>query len=232
MNIGAFEACTLIDYPGKVSCIVYTIGCNYRCKFCYNPDIISEDNFKLSGRKIIPETEILDYIQKNSNMIDAVSITGGEPTMQFDLDIFCQRVKDMGKLVKIDTNGSNPELLKHLIDRKLVDYIAMDIKGPLSKYNEVAGVVGTDSIPASIGIVKNSKLPHEFRLTLYPQLKKDDVINAISLVSGETIYLQQFEPEHAYSSEARDMKPIDKTIINEIVEETKEIADVQVRGFQ
>lgn len=231
MMIGGFEPCTLIDYPGKISCIVYTVGCNYRCKFCYNPDIISEEDFKKSGRKLIPEAEIFDYIKKNNKMIDAVSITGGEPTMQQDLDSFCYQVKKLNKLVKVDTNGSNSHILTHLINRKLVDYIAMDLKGPLKKYKSVAGVTNTNSVPLSIELVKNSGLPHEFRLTLYPQLKKQDVIDAISLVPGETVYLQQFEPEYAYAPAARKMMPMNKSTIDEIIQETKEIANVHLRGF-
>jgi pyruvate formate lyase activating enzyme len=231
MNIGGFEPCTLIDYPGKISCIIYTVGCNYRCKFCYNPDIISEEDFKKSGRPLIPESNVFNYINKNNKMIDAVSITGGEPTMQSDIDSFCLQIKKMNKLVKLDTNGSNPQVLTHLIKRKLIDYIAMDLKGPLNKYKAVAGVSNTSSVPRSIELVKNSKIPHEFRLTLYPQLKKQDVIDAISLVRGETIYLQQFEPEYAYAPAARKMMPMNKSTIDEIIQETKGIANVHLRGF-
>jgi pyruvate formate lyase activating enzyme len=230
MKIGGFEPCTLIDYPGKISCIVYTVGCNYRCKFCYNPDIIGEEDFKKSGRKLIPEKEVFDYIKKHNKMIDAVSITGGEPTMQMDIDSFCYQIKKMKKYVKIDTNGSNPHVLIHLINRKLVDYIAMDLKGPLNKYKEITGV-NAESILRSIEVVKNSKIPHEFRLTLYPQLKKEDIITTISLVTGETIYLQQFEPAYAYSLIARKMMPMNRKLIDEIIDETKEIADVRLRGF-
>lgn len=231
MMIGGFEPCTLIDYPGKISCIVYTVGCNYRCKFCYNPDIISEEDFKKSGRRLIPDQEIFDYINKHKTMVDAVSITGGEPTMQPDIDSFCYQIKKMNKFVKLDTNGSNNHVLIHLIRRKLIDYIAMDLKGPLNKYNEIAGVINTESILRSIETVKNSKIPHEFRLTLYPQLKKQDIIDTISMVKGETIYLQQFEPAYAYAPSARELMPLNKKIIDEIVVETNGIANVQLRGF-
>jgi len=231
MLIGGFEPCSLIDYPGKIGCIVYTVGCNYRCEFCYNPDIISEENFKKSNRRLIPEEEIFNYIKKNKNMIDGVSLTGGEPTMQLDIDKFCHKIKKLGKLVKLDTNGSNPQVIEHLIKKKIIDYIAMDLKGPLKKYKSVAGVTSTDSVPRSIELVKNSGLPHEFRLTLYPQLKKQDVIAAISLVPGETVYLQQFEPEYAYAPAARKMMPMNKSTIDEIIEETKGIANVHLRGF-
>ena len=231
MNIGGFEPCTLIDFPGKISCIVYTVGCNYRCKFCYNPDIISEEDFQKSGRRLIPEKEIFDYIKKHDKMIDGVTITGGEPTLQNDLNVFCQKVKSMNKYVKLDTNGSNPSTINYLIKKKMLDYIAMDLKGPLRKYKSVAGIMNTNSIPLSIDLVKNSGIPHEFRLTLYPQFKKQDIIDAISLVSGEVIYLQQFEPVYAYAPVARKMRPMNKKIADEIIEETKEIADVRLRGF-
>jgi pyruvate formate lyase activating enzyme len=230
MLIGHLEPCSLIDYPGKVSCIVYTVGCNYRCKFCYNPDIISEENFDKSGRRLISEEKIFDYIKKNNKMIDGISITGGEPTVQPDLDSFCYQIKKMNKLVKLDTNGSNPHVLIHLIKRKMVDFLAMDLKGPPNKYKEITGVPA-GPILRSIEIVKNSKIPHEFRLTLYPQLKKQDVIDTISLVRGETLYLQQFEPEYAYAPAARKMMPMNKSTIDEIIKETNGIANVHLRGF-
>jgi len=231
MNIGGFEKCTLIDYPGKISCIVYTVGCNFRCKFCYNPDIISEENFKVSGRKLISENEIFDYIKKHLNMIDGVSITGGEPTMQFDLLQFCQKIKDLNKLVKLDTNGGSPIILKACIDAGVLDYIAMDIKGPLNLYDKITGYINTGHILESIKIINTSGIPHEYRLTLFPLLRKEDIIEAIKLVSGETIYLQNFEPSHAFDEAARSMTPISKDVVEQIIKETAGIADVRLRGF-
>ena len=231
MKIGGFEPCTLLDYPGKVSCIVYTVGCNFRCKYCYNTDIISEQNFSVSNRPPILESYVLDYIQKHTKMLDGVVITGGEPTLQYDLPLFCQKIKWLDKSVKLDTNGSNPEMLQTLINNKLVDYVAMDLKAPLDKYEEITTYKDIKNVEKSIKILKTSSIPHEFRLTLYPQLKRDDICRAIDLVPGETIYLQNFEPAHAYSEDARNLKALPKELIEQIAEEKKSVANVQLRGF-
>jgi len=231
MNIGGFAECTLVDYPDKVACIVYTVGCNFRCKMCYNVDLISDDLFNNSARRLIPEQQILDYIEKHSSMLDAVVLTGGEPLMQFDLIQFCQKVKDLNKLVKLDTNGGSPDRLQKCIDAGVVDYIAMDIKGPLNKYKRFTGYDNTNNITKSIEVIKNSGIPAEFRLTLYPELTKEDIVEAIHLVKGQKIYLQNFEPEHAFSEVARELAPIRKVFIDEVVAETKGIADVRLRGF-
>ena len=231
MEIGGWEKTSLVDYPGKICCIVYTIGCSMRCKFCYNGDLLSEEAFSKSDRKRIYEYDIFDYIEEHSKMLEAVSITGGEPTLQRDLPIFCQKIKWLNKLVKIDTNGTDPNQLQRCITMGVVDYIAMDLKGPPGKYKQVTGVDFSKNIMASINAIKNSELPHEFRVTLYPKLTKQDVIDAISLVSGSKVFLQKFEPDNALFPDARKTISIPENVAKEIIEETKDIADVQLRGF-
>ena len=231
MEIGGFEKTSLVDYPGKICCIAYTIGCGMRCKFCYNGDLLSKEAFDNSDRKQIDEYDILDYIEQNSKMLEAVSITGGEPTLQRDLPIFCHKVKALDKLVKIDTNGTGPNQLQRCITMGVVDYIAMDLKGPPKKYKEITGIDFSDIITDSIDIIKNSGLPHEFRITINSKLTKQDVIDAISLVSGSKVFLQKFEPDNALFPDARKTISIPENVAKEIIEETKDIADVQLRGF-
>jgi len=231
IKIGGLEKCSLIDYPGKICCIIYTIGCNYRCSFCYNRDLLTQKEFDASSREAISECDVLEYIEKNSKMLDAVCITGGEPTLQSDLPIFCHKVKAIGKLVKIDTNGTGPNQLLRCIKMGVVDYFAMDLKGPPEKYKEITGVDFSEEVWDSINIIKNSGLPHEFRLTLNPQLTKQDVIDTISLVPGSKVFLQKFEPANALFPDARKMISLPETVANEVKEETKDIANVELRGF-
>jgi len=231
MNIGGLEKCSLIDYPDKVCCIVYTVGCQLRCKFCYNIDLLSEENFERSSRQEISECDVLEYVEKNSHMLDAVTITGGEPTLQRDLPIFCHKIKQLGKLVKIDTNGYGANQLLRCIKMGVVDYIAMDLKGPPSKYKEITGVDFSEEVSDSINIIKNSGVRSEFRATLYPELTIDDVIETISLVKGEIIYLQKFEPANALFPDARKMVATTNEFVDEIVKKAGNIATVRVRGF-
>ena len=132
MKIKGLQKQTLLDYPDKLACTIFIFGCNFRCGFCHNPELIVED-----GREEIKEDYILDFLKERKGFIDAVCITGGEPTLNNDLPNFIRKVKELGFLVKLDTNGSNPEMLKQLIDDNLLDYIAMDIKAPLEKYDSM-----------------------------------------------------------------------------------------------
>jgi len=232
MKFGGIEPLSLSDYENEISTVLFTIGCPFRCKFCYNVDLLSQDYFDKSGRKVITEDEALEKIQSHIKMITAVSLTGGEPCANDDLLEFIKKLHLIGiKKIKVDTSGFSPDMIQACIDSKLVTRIAMDLKGPLSRYPEITGFSNISAIKKSIHLLKNSTIDREFRLTLLPSLTKDDIIDTISLVPGETIYLQQFEPEHAYSIDVRGMTPIIKSIIDNIVEETKTIANVKLRGF-
>jgi pyruvate formate lyase activating enzyme len=167
MKIGGFQKVSLIDYPGRVSATVFTQGCNFRCPFCHNPELVDPERFE----PVLDEEEILGFLDRRRGKLDGVSITGGEPTLQPDLAAFSGRLKKMGFLVKIDTNGSRPEVLADLVDRRRIDFVAMDVKGPLKKYGVLTGV--GDSGPAireSIGRIMASGLPYEFRTTVVPSL--------------------------------------------------------------
>ena len=190
MEISGFEKMTLTDYPGSVAAIVFTQGCNFKCPFCHNSDLIC---FK-SG--VIDENEVLDYLGKRKKMLDGVVITGGEPTLQQDLINFLNKVKNLGLKVKLDTNGAKPEILQKIIDLNLVDYIAMDIKSSQNNYSEVSGVkVDINKIRESISIIKKSKLDFEFRTTVVKNYHNYESLLEICEYVGNDVkyYLQNFE---------------------------------------
>jgi len=162
MKIGAFQKFSLIDYPGKVCAIIFTMGCNFRCPFCHNRELVLPDEFP----KSIPFEEIENALKSRIGLIDAVEFTGGEPLLHRDIGIFIKRIKDMGFLVKVDTNGSFPDRLKEILP--YIDYIAMDIKAPFERYSDAVGInIDSTSIKESIEIIKNSNKDYEFRTTVF-----------------------------------------------------------------
>lgn len=190
MNIAGVQKVTLLDYPGKVACEIFTQGCNFECPFCQNSGLIPITN---TGE--FSEEEIFEYLTLRKNILDGVVITGGEPTVQKDLKGFIKKIKDLGLLVKLDTNGGNPKVLQELIDEKLVDYVAMDIKNIFNKYNITAGKkINLDNIKKSIEILKASKIDYEFRTTIIKEMHSlDDIISICKLVGNAKYYLQNFE---------------------------------------
>ena len=193
MTFGGLEKCTLIDYPGKVACMVYTIGCNFQCPYCHNPELVDE-----TVEHTISEKEVLAFITNRTKMLDGVVITGGEPTMHgAALLRFMKKVKDLGFLVKLDSNGTHPEVLKKAIDKKLVDYIAMDIKSPMSKYPQtVARPVDVAAIRESIQLVISSGVEYEFRTTVIKALLAPDDFDEIGqeIAGAKSYFLQKFIP--------------------------------------
>ncbi|RKY56579.1 MAG: anaerobic ribonucleoside-triphosphate reductase activating protein [Candidatus Neomarinimicrobiota bacterium] len=192
MIIGGFQKFSLIDYPGKIGAIVFTQGCNFRCPYCHNPELVKPRMFK----EPIPEEIVLDFLEKRRGMLEGVVITGGEPLLQKDLSIFLRNIKKMGYAIKLDTNGSFPERLKEIINDKLVDYIAMDIKAPLEKYGFISGVnVNTEDIRRSIKIIMHSDLDYQFRTTVVKSLLSiEDVKKICELINSARSYvLQKFK---------------------------------------
>lgn len=190
MNIAGVQKVTLLDYPGKVACEIFTQGCNFECPFCQNSSLIPITN---TGE--FSEEEIFEYLNLRKNILDGVVITGGEPTVQKDLKGFIKKIKDLGLLVKLDTNGGNPKVLQELIDEKLVDYVAMDIKNIFNKYNITSGKkINLDNIKKSIEILKASKIDYEFRTTIIKEMHSlDDIVSICKLVGNAKYYLQNFE---------------------------------------
>ncbi len=193
MKIGGFQKLSLIDYPGGVSGVVFTQGCNFRCPYCHNPELVDPRRFVGS----IPAEDILDFLQQRRGKLDAVTITGGEPTLQGDLPEFIKEIKDMGFLVKIDTNGSAPTMLARLLAGGLVDYVAMDLKGPLERYPTLVGAtVNRRDLEESIALLGDAGLPHEFRTTLVASLLTvEEIVSLVERIPAAPRYvLQRFVP--------------------------------------
>ena len=230
MKIGGFEGLTLTDFPGKVACIVYTVGCNFRCKYCYNIDLLSEHNYKQSGRKEVLEKKFFKYLKSNKKMLDGVAITGGEPCLNKSIIPFCKEIKDLGFDVKLDTNGSNPEVLKELIDKKLIDYIAMDVKAPLEKYDIVGYKKDVSKINESIELIKASGLPHEFRCTMTPELGIEDFTKIAELVRGSQLYLQDLLYEaNFFDNNIKDLVPFSEKDKKTILRNTNSVTPTELR---
>lgn len=190
--IGGLQKSSLIDYPEKISAIIFTQGCNFRCPYCHNPELILD-----KADSSMEESALLNFLKTRMGKLDGVVITGGEPTLHKDLPEFIKKIKNMGFSVKLDTNGTNPSMLQELLDKKLVNYVAMDIKAPITKYSEVVcAKVDTDNILKSINILKNSGIEYEFRTTVIKsQLCPQDFEEIGKMISGcPKYYLQRFVP--------------------------------------
>ena len=191
MQIHGFNKTTLLDYPGIVAATIFTGACNFRCPFCHNSDLVLNPN----SQPPISEEEIFSHLEKRKGITRGVCITGGEPTLQPDLERFIDRVKGMGLFVKLDTNGYRPDVLKKLCDEKKADYVAMDIKSSFSRYSEAAGVdVDISKIKESIEYLKEGHVPYEFRTTVVRELHDYDTFLEISemLEGASSYYIQGF----------------------------------------
>ena len=192
MLIGGLQKTTLIDYPDKVAATIFTIGCNFRCSFCHNPDIVK------GIARVISSEQIFKFFEQRKNLLEAVCITGGEPLVQSGIFSFIRKLKSMGYLIKLDTNGTKPDILQRLIDKKYVDYVAMDIKAPWKNYPKVTcRKIDLQKIKKSAIILKQGLVDYEFRSTVLPGLHSaEDIVSMARQVKGaKKYYLQQFRPE-------------------------------------
>lgn len=189
MKIGGFQKFSLIDYPGKISGVIFTQGCNFRCFYCHNPELVYPHLFGIP----LAEEEIMDFLKRRKKQLEAIVISGGEPTIQEDLVSFLNTVKTLGYAVKLDTNGTNPSVIRELVRRKLVDYIAMDIKAPFKKYPDLVKVkVDLSRIKESIEIIENSSLEYEFRTTYIPSfLTSKDLLKILLLIKNKSKFTVQ-----------------------------------------
>jgi len=205
MRIKGVQKTTLLDFPDLIACTVFTPGCNFKCGFCYNEGIV-KDSEEFSD---VSEGELFAFLEKRKKVLEGVVVSGGEPTLQKDLPQFLEKVRAMGYKTKLDTNGTNPVMLKELIDKKLVDYVAMDIKGPLEDYEKICGVkVDTEKVKMSIEILKTFAKDFEFRTTVLPKFHSRESFEKIAaLVNGAPrFFIQQFVPVDSL---------IDKSLKNE-----------------
>lgn len=207
MKISGIIKTTLIDYPGHIATSIFTQGCNFKCPYCHNPDLIPVE----SGKEEYMELDYFwDFLEDRKDFLDGVAITGGEPTLQNNLIEFIEKIKMKNFKVKLDTNGSRPDILKKLIDKKLVDYIAMDIKSSILKYSDYSddSSIG-DKVIESIELIKNSEIDYEFRTTVVPVLHDEKDVKEISgLVSGaDNFAIQNFREERTYDKDFESKIP-------------------------
>ena len=223
MKIGGLQKLTLIDYPGKIACTVFLSGCNFRCPWCHNPELVLPE--KIEKNPKIPEKDFFNFLKSRKNLLEGVVICGGEPCINKDLPEFCQKIKKLGYSIKLDTNGSYPKVLKDLIDKKLVDYVAMDVKAPKEKYMQAIGLKKSSSnhllknINESINILKEGKLDYEFKTTMIPGLlEKEDIIKIVQWIEpAKRYYLQNFKPGgNTVDPNFKEKKPYLDEYISEI----------------
>lgn len=219
MLIGGLQKTTLIDYPDKIAATIFTIGCNFRCSFCHNPNIVK------GIARVLPTDKVFDFLKSRKGLLDAVCLTGGEPTIQSGLIQFVKNLKKMGLLVKLDTNGTNPALLEKLINQKLVDYIAMDIKTVWEDYPKITcRLFDLTSIQKSATMLMENKVSYEFRSTVMPLLHSEEEIIAMAkqIKGAEKYYLQPFKSEKKLVNDNFvNEATYTKKALNEMVEKIK-----------
>jgi pyruvate formate lyase activating enzyme len=183
MLIGGLLKFSLIDYPGKVAAVIFTQGCNYRCPFCHNPELVLPEEFAPA----ISVDDVMAFLTKRRGQLQGIVITGGEPTLHHDLKDFIRSIKALGFLVKLDTNGSNPQVLRDILQEKLVDLVAMDIKSSLQGYCKATGVnADLESVKASIALIQASGVAHIFRTTVLKRIVSDEDVRQIKALLGTT----------------------------------------------
>lgn len=219
MLISGIQKLTLLDFPGKTACTIFCYGCNFLCPFCHNALLVTE-----KAESFIDEEEIFSFLRKRQGILDGVCVTGGEPTLQKDLKSFLKRIKDMGFAVKLDTNGYKPDLLKEIIDEGLCDYVAMDIKNTPEKYALTVGkTIDTEKILQSISILKEGKIPCEFRTTVVKDFhREEDITEIAELLRGDIpFFLQQFKDSGMLISDG--LSPYSKDEMVSLTEKAREI---------
>lgn len=217
IKIGGLQKTTFIDFPGRIAATVFLMGCNFRCPWCYSSELVLPNKIKIQPE--ISEEYFLKFLKSRKELLEGIVICGGEPMINKDLPDFIRKIKKQGLLIKIDSNGSNPQMLKNLIDEKIIDYVAMDIKGPKEKYNEFSGkIVDIKKIQKSIDILKEGKIDYEFRSTIVPLLHtKEDILKMAKWIRGaKRYYLQNFRPEKTINPSFGEIKPYSREFLLEI----------------
>lgn len=228
MRILGLEKVSMVDYPKKICATIFTGGCDFQCVFCHNSGIVHENYTPIKTE------DVFAYLESRKHLLDAVTISGGEPTIQVDLEDFIIKVREMGFLVKLDTNGSHPAVLKNLIDKNLLDYVAMDIKNNFSNYGEISGNPHFDvkNVKDSLKILQESNVDYELRTTLVAHYHTEENIKKMAneLAGESTLYLQKFKDcETCIKS---NLEAVPKTQAEEFQKIlSKKIKNVILRGY-
>ncbi|MBO6280835.1 MAG: anaerobic ribonucleoside-triphosphate reductase activating protein [Bacilli bacterium] len=229
MDFVSINKLTLLDYPEKIACVLYTPTCNFACPYCHNWETLIKE--KLPP---LDFNEVLSFLKKRSGVLDGVVISGGEPTLMDNLPERIKEIKNLGYLVKLDTNGSNPEMLKKLIDENLIDYVAMDIKHSFAKYYDIIKnkSIDLDDIRKSIDILKENKVDYEFRITLIEEYHDKESIYEIGklLEGSKRLFLQQYKLSDGVSD--KSLHEIKEETANKYVDILSQYIDlVELRGY-
>jgi len=243
--IRGFQECSLLDWDGKICCTIFVERCNFRCLFCHNPELVDvlvdvKEDLEPKERKEnnhILEDKIIDYLTSNKDFIDGVCITGGEPTIS-NIQPILEKIKSIGLNIKLDTNGSNPEILESLVNKKLIDYIAMDIKSNKDKYEKIVGTkVNIERLDRSIEFIKNSKIEYEFRTTYIPKfMNEKDVSDIAHWLGGKDRHvnswvIQRFQPNNCLDKSFTNLPPPHDEEMNLILNIAKKIIpNARLRG--
>lgn len=225
MEIIGFEKNSLLDFPKNIASVIFTPGCNMNCWYCHNREILNEEKGGYS------EEAILNFVRERKDFLDGVVITGGEPTLQIDLIPFMEKLKAIPTKIKLDTNGTNPEILKEIYEKKLVDFVAMDLKAPFEKYNIITPIKDIEKIKESVNLIKNSGVEYEFRTTFAPNLTKEDIVLLIEQVAPINRYALQLYKTPAFIAKDTSQNH-EKSEFEFVKEETKHLVkEFIIRGF-
>lgn len=231
MKIGGMQKLSMVDYPGHLCCTIFLSGCNMRCSFCHNPSLVGH----CDKSQEISIDEVLDFLEKRKGLLDAVCITGGEPTLNLKLESLIENIRSMGYKIKLDTNGTQPGVINRLLERAMLDYIAVDIKATDEKYSFVTGCnVNIEDINETIKLVMESGIDYEFRTTFMPDLDAGDIHNIAKKIAGSKRYvIQQFRNNMTLDKECGEKKPHDKEYIDEVVSGISHLFEhCEARGVQ
>ncbi len=224
-----FVPTTMLDWEGKLALSLFVGGCNFRCPYCHNPDLV------LSPEEImtVPWTEIEEHLKSREGWLEGVVVGGGEPTFHTELPYFLERIKDLSYEVKLDTNGTFPQLLQELINQGLVDYVAMDVKAGWSNYPRVVNsIVDVEKVKKSVEILKQSSIEYEFRTTVVPGFvdRKDIISIARELAGAHSYVLQQFSPRITLDESLKELAPYPRETILRWAEEANDFVPTRLRG--
>ncbi|MDD2432300.1 MAG: anaerobic ribonucleoside-triphosphate reductase activating protein [Clostridia bacterium] len=234
MQIVGLEKNSVVDFPEKIAAVVFTPGCNLDCYYCHNRFLLAPQTWP----ELLSEGDVFRFLDKRKNLLDGVVISGGEPTLQKDLKKFMSAVKKMGYSVKLDTNGTNPAVLKELFANQLVDYVAMDFKGPLPKYKQICGDDShLERIQESIELLLWGQVPYEFRTTFVPELTAEDILEMAKVIQGARFYvLQQYRIPELPNDEKKALRlqkqPHSPNYIRQTAQQVAEWVEVcETRGI-
>ncbi len=233
MIISGFQPLSLLDYPGIICSIVFTQGCPFRCVYCHNPELIPTQASDVS--KILKEEDVLEHLNKRKHIVEGVCITGGEPTVHTDLSEFIKKVKRLGMLVKLDTNGLTPRMIEKLIKEQLVDFFAMDLKHTWERYSEVIGINQKnviDNCRETFRLIQDSSVPHEFRTTVYSGFHGKEDLEEIAgqLREGERYALQEIRYGKTLNPTLVRTEPLDLESVAQSIRSKHPLLQVEVRS--